>query len=144
MAEMNDALKYGMAKGLIKCLFELGNIFCLLLGVKGMAKTDAVWMVFAQECLISFPTNTSYPVILFYPMSMAVIAASNEEGFLKDVAEAAAPDPWEDLTENQVMELAFMQDIVDKAVDYLQKRHPDRDDLHDAGYYLAAARAIAK
>ena len=42
-------------------------------------------------------------------MSMATIALSKETGFQKDIAEAAAPDPWEDLTELQVMEVALVQ-----------------------------------
>ncbi|XP_055342144.1 spatacsin-like [Paramacrobiotus metropolitanus] len=116
----------------------------LLLGVKKLTGPEGVWMSFSQECAIAFPTDQPYPILLFYPMSVAVIAPDQATGFLPEVARAAAPDPWEDLSENQVMELAFMQDIIDKAVDYLLKRYPQRTGLLETDYPTKAAISIAR
>ncbi|GAV08216.1 hypothetical protein RvY_17942 [Ramazzottius varieornatus] len=124
----------------------------LLLGVKRLlGDEEPFWMVFEEDCHIHFPLTSSYPVTLVYFFSVTVIAANEQQGFQRELAHAAAPDPWHDLEALDIMEMVLQQhyqqpskDYVEKAVEYLQRRYPDIEEFKEVDYPEKAASAIAR
>ena len=115
------------------------------------SEEDCFWTVFEEDCHIHFPITTSYPITLVYPLSVTVIAANQDQGFQRELAQAAAPDPWNDLEPLSIMEIVLQQhhqqpskDTIEKAVEYLHRRYPQNEEFTQAEYHTQAAFTIAK